>query len=280
MPQRFTLDEIRVRTYKDRDAWWTVWLVDPVAARLVWLLAPYRACTPNRITAAAFVVGLGSAGAFAGRTTWWLVAGAVLFHLSFVLDCVDGKIARLNGTGSIFGVWLDFVLDRVKVLICAVALFGGQFARTGDLAYLWAGGAVIFLDLFRYVNSSQLAKVRAALAGEPAAEAARDVYGEVGARFGRFTRLRDALLRRRVRAHLVSGIEFEMFVFIVGPLTGLVVALPLVAGALLLAFELLLIYKTLAATRTYQRFLDRASQDAMQQGHVGDRLEPGLGVQL
>jgi phosphatidylglycerophosphate synthase len=28
------------------------------------------------------------------------VAGAVLFHLSFVIDCMDGKIARLNGTGS------------------------------------------------------------------------------------------------------------------------------------------------------------------------------------
>src|SRR3954471_15130012 len=178
MPQRFALDEIRARTYKDRDAWWTVWLVDPVAARLVWLLAPYRACTPNRITAAAFLLGLGSAGAFAGRTTWWLVAGAVLFHLSFVLDCVDGKIARLNGTGSIFGVWLDFVLDRVKVLICAVALFGGQYAATGRLIHLCVGTGVIFLDLFRYVNSAQLAKVRNTMRAELALYAAETATGQ------------------------------------------------------------------------------------------------------
>jgi hypothetical protein len=113
-----------------------------------------------------------------------------------------------------------------------------------------------------------------------AATSPADVYGDFRARFGRFTRLRNTLLRRRVRAHLVSGIEFEMFSFIIAPLTGLIVVVPLVAGALLLAFELLLIYKLLAATRSYQRHLERASENAMQQRHVGDRLEAGLGVQL
>jgi phosphatidylglycerophosphate synthase len=284
MTQRFTLDEIRARTYKDRDAWWTVWLVDPLAARLVRLVAPYRGFTPNRLTAAAFAIGLASAGAFALQSALALVAGAVLFHLSFVLDCMDGKIARLNGTGSIFGVWLDFVLDRVKVLICAVALFGGQFARSGDLAYLWVGGAVIFLDMFRYVNSAQLGKVRAAMrleiavargedgrvafveetvaehpVGAVADGSVVDVYGDFRARFGLFVRLRNALVRQRVRAHLVSGIEFEMAVFIVGPLTGLVIGVPIVAGALLVLFELLLIYKLLSATRSYTRHLRAAA---------------------
>src|SRR3712207_8819073 len=45
----------------------------------------------------------------------WLLLGALLFHLSFVLDCMDGKIARLNGTGSPFGSWLDYVFDRLRV---------------------------------------------------------------------------------------------------------------------------------------------------------------------
>jgi phosphatidylglycerophosphate synthase len=261
---RPTLDEIRARTYKEKDAWWTVWLVDPVAAHLVRLVAPYRWITPNRITALAFALGLGAAAAFAQRTAWWLVAGAVLFHVSFVVDCVDGKIARLNGTGSLFGMWLDFVLDRVKALLCAVALFGGQFARTGDLVYLVAGGAVIFLDLFRYVNSSQLGKVYAVIhaEGNPPPAAPRG--------------LRAGLLRRRVRPHLVSGIEFEMFVFIVGPLTGLVIPVTAAAGALLLFFELVLIARLLRAARRYER----RSQHPVQQRHVGDRLEPGLGVQL
>src|SRR3954451_25037520 len=97
--QRIELAEIRERTYKKRDAWWTVLLVDPVAVRLVRLVAPYRWITPNLLTGLATVLGLGAAAAFWQQEHRWLIVGAVLFHLSFVVDCMDGKIARLNGTG-------------------------------------------------------------------------------------------------------------------------------------------------------------------------------------
>src|SRR3954468_368809 len=96
--QRVALAEIRSRTYKARDAWWTVALVDPLASRLVRLLAPWRPVTPHPLTPAAFGVGVGAAACFWQQAYGWLVAGAVLFHLSFVIDCMDGKIARLNGT--------------------------------------------------------------------------------------------------------------------------------------------------------------------------------------
>src|SRR3954465_13443375 len=148
--------DVRSPTYKRRDAWWTVWLVDPLASRLVWLVSPFRWITPNLLPAAAFVIGLGSAAAF-----WqarhggygWLLLGALLFHLSFVLDCMDGKIARLNGTGSVFGAWLDYVFDRLRVLGCAVGLFGGQYQQTHNFAYVWLAGLVIFMDMFRYLNA-------------------------------------------------------------------------------------------------------------------------------
>lgn len=78
MAQRPTLATIRERTYKRRDAWWTVWLVDPLASRLVWLVAPWRWVTPNRLTFGAFLVGLGSAACFWQQDYTWLLAGAVL----------------------------------------------------------------------------------------------------------------------------------------------------------------------------------------------------------
>jgi hypothetical protein len=65
-----------------------------------------------------------------------------------------------------------------------------------------------------------------------------------------------------------------MAVFIVGPLTGWIAGTALVAGGLLAAFEALLIYKLWIATR------DAGSQIPVQQNHVADRLEPGLGVQV
>jgi phosphatidylglycerophosphate synthase len=264
MTRRPTLADIRERTYKHRDAWWTVWLVDPLASRLVWLVAPWRWVTPNRLTLAAFGVGIGAAACFWQGDRGWVLAGALLFHLSFVLDCMDGKIARLNGTGSLFGTWLDYVFDRLRVFVCAFGLFGGQYASTGEVVYVWLTTVVIFLDMFRYLNVLQMQKVRLTMrerllaAGgmpAPAAEAHSDEEPRAAGAFGRLLRIRDLLLRQRIRAHLFSGIEFMMFVFIVGPVIGHIVATTVVSGVLLLGFEALLVLRLWTATRTFHRRL-------------------------
>jgi len=275
MAERVALAEIRSRTYKARDAWWTVALVDPLASRLVRLVAPWRPVTPNRLTIAAFLIGIGAAACFWRQTYGWLLAGALLFHLSFVIDCMDGKIARLNGTGSVFGAWLDYVFDRLRIVVCTVGLFGGQYARTGNLAYLWVAGLVIFLDLFRYLNALQMKQVKgemrerlegrsgAAFVAETdeeltvgaarAQQEAVDVYADFRGRHGKLVMVRNFLVRHRIRVHLVSGIEFQMAVFIVAPLTTWIIAVPVLTGVLLALFELLLIYKLYVATQSFER---------------------------
>ncbi len=159
----FTLQDVREQTYKPRDSWWTVWLVDPLASRLVRFTANRTAITPNQLTLAALVLGLLAAGCFFLADWYWLLTGAVLFHLSFVLDCMDGKIARLKGNGSVFGSWLDYVFDRIRVLICGIALMGGQFLLTDNPVFLWVLLGIVFTDMFRYLNSPQMAKVRSAM---------------------------------------------------------------------------------------------------------------------
>jgi phosphatidylglycerophosphate synthase len=270
--QRVDLAEIRERTYKKRDAWWTVLLVDPLASRLVRLVAPYRWITPNVLTVFATILGFGAAYCFWQQDHTWLIAGAVLFHLSFVVDCMDGKIARLNGTGSMFGAWFDFVFDRLRVILCAFALFGGQYQRTGEQIYLWLALGVVSTDLFRYLNSGQMSKIKTAMRArlaEVRGEAfrpaeAEDVSGEAADDSGApttpmpddpqqatYIRARNWLLRRRIRMHLVSGIEFEMFVFIIGPLTGWVIGVSIVSIVLLLGMEAALVFKLWLATRRY-----------------------------
>ncbi|MFW5420164.1 CDP-alcohol phosphatidyltransferase family protein [Nocardiopsis sp. CNT-189] len=330
----YTLADVRERTYKSRDAWWTVFLVDPLAARLVVWTANRTDITPNQITFGAGVLGLGSAVAFAMADWPWLVLGAVLFHLSFVLDCMDGKIARLKGNGSVFGAWVDFVFDRIRFFGCMMALFIGQWAATGEVVFLLLMPVVTFLDLLRYLNGAQVAKTRQSMReklrdaaegrrvdaavsdpesteAEPAADAAAaqdaedgprvvfmeealredpsldreqvyarakaegvrvvDVHAGFSEKMGWYERLRRSLLRSRVRPHLFSGIEFEMFVCVVAPLTALVTPLAPVAGALitgvavlscaaLLAFEVAIVFKLWLATRDFTRELDRLAQ--------------------
>lgn len=156
----FTLEDVREKTYKPRDSWWTVFLVDPVASRMVRTVANRTSITPDHLTISALVLGAGAAWSFGRGDVTGLVVGALIFHVSFLLDCMDGKIARLKGTGTVFGSWLDYVFDRLRVLICTIGLMGGQYAASGDAVFLWFALAIVFTDMFRYLNSPQMAKVR------------------------------------------------------------------------------------------------------------------------
>ncbi|MER5948742.1 CDP-alcohol phosphatidyltransferase family protein [Streptomyces sp. NPDC001904] len=338
------LSDVRRLTQKKRDAWWTVLLVDPVATPLVRLTARWTRITPNQITWGALILGLGAAGCFAMGDWRWLIAGAVVYHLSFILDCMDGKVARLTGQGSVFGAWLDYIFDRVRVMACAVALMGGQYHRTGDIWYVWLAVAVVFLDGLRYLNALEIFKtrhnmrkkikahVRAArraqneqslafmedlLRANPSADMEQDLAGaaadaetgvdedgdvvearreadepavqetpdrapkrqvvdlhqEFRSRFPAYLRMRSFLLRHRIRTHLISGIEFQMAVFIVGPILDQVIGTTIVAGALLLVFELAIVYKLLLSTRDFGRTLDAFEREAAQRQEAHEAHE-------
>jgi phosphatidylglycerophosphate synthase len=262
-------------TYKQRDAWWTVLLVDPVVGRLLRVLAGISWITPTRLTIAAFLLGLGAAGCFLGATAGWLVVGALLYHASFVTDCMDGKLARLRGTGSIVGSWLDFLLDRVRVIICTVALFGGQFLHTGNAAYLLVATGVAFLALFIYLNGAETDKAKARMAepatGSRAGPASVNGYPmpPVVGQLGGF------LHRHRIRLNLVSGVEFEMAVFVVAPLFGAafgpraIMWVTGVAAALLIAFELALIARFWLTARSYDQRMAQRPVPAPRADRIG-----------
>ncbi|MQY07172.1 CDP-alcohol phosphatidyltransferase family protein [Actinomadura macrotermitis] len=305
----FTLDDVRQRTYKARDAWWTVLLVDPLASRLVRVTANRTNITPNQLTVGALLLGLAAGGCFAVGSWPYLLLGALLYHLSFTLDCMDGKIARLKGTGSVFGAWLDYIFDRVRVLACAIALMGGQYAITGNVAYVWTAVAVVFLDMLRYMDALEIYKVRnqmraklgaareeaqtlelavrrangetpvavgdelrsaeGAIGADPEADMEEQVVGDnpnaqlqagFNKQFPWYARIRNVLKRGRIRPHLISGIEFQMGVFIVAPLVaalipGAIIPVTVLSAIGMLAFEFIIIYKFWLSSRDYSRNL-------------------------
>ncbi|MGI8328608.1 CDP-alcohol phosphatidyltransferase family protein [Actinomadura scrupuli] len=279
----YSLDDVR-GVWRKRDAWWTVLLVDPVAVRLTRLLANRTSLTPDHLTLASFAVGLAAAGCFAAATPYWLALGALAYHVSFILDCCDGKIARLKGTGTPFGPWLDYVVDRLRMLCCTVALVGGQYARTGRVELFYLGFMILALDMFRHLNAVHTARTRRAirhrlgaaaeLAGlpEPAGDGRYTLPSQderlryvedllhAGGRAARsgpipagrarwYDQARGKLQSRCERTQMVTGVEFQMALFVVGPSTGLIAPVALAAGGLLMAFEVIAIYRLWSSTR-------------------------------
>lgn len=284
MPGRFTKADVR-GTLKTRDSWWTVFLVDPLAAPLVRLVANRTNITPNQLSLVAFLLGLGSAAAFLTGDRWLLALGGVLFHLAFVVDCVDGKVARLKGTGTTWGKWLDFVVDRVRIFLCMITLVVGQYLHTGEVLYLLLGLGAIAVEGFRYINAAQAqdlrremrartVELRAAdgespqfvedlmvddpeLDPEELVERGEAIDLQQGFRkkFGFYDRARRTLRRHRIRTHLWSGVEYEMFVCIVGPITGFVATVIVGSAVLLVAFEALLVYQLWLQVREFDRLV-------------------------
>lgn len=116
------------RSKKPRDHLWNAWVCRPVAAVLVYLLRA-TPITPNQITFLSLFTSL------AGNAALLLVGGAagpllaaLLVELAFILDCVDGQLARIRGTASPVGGYLDFFMDEVKA-VALVAAVAGHLAQ-------------------------------------------------------------------------------------------------------------------------------------------------------
>ncbi|GLU47626.1 CDP-alcohol phosphatidyltransferase family protein [Nocardiopsis ansamitocini] len=319
----FTMDEVRNRTRKERDSWWTVWAIDPIALRLVRLIANRTSITPNQLTVVVLLLGLGAAACFAVGFWPFLIAGAVLYYVSFLVDCMDGKLARLTDRESLFGSWMDYIFDRFRVLMCAVALMGGQYVLTGRTVFVWMALVVVFCDMLRYLNALQVYKMRREMRSylaaaleraratlsmlEPAQPGAPlsdtgeqavlkhgisvleqllrsqaekenrydrdagkqpdvqlpkvDLHQEFRHRFPWYQRFWEFLRAHRIRTHLVSGIELQIAVFVLAPLLAVfapsaIVWTTVLAGVLLLAFEILIVYKLWLSTRDFFRVVD------------------------
>lgn len=141
---RLSYKEIVSRTGKPVDAWWVKFFADPVAIVLTaGLLRVVPGIHPNVITLGSLFLGLAAAGLFSAGE---FLFAAILYQASFVLDCVDGKVARLQGTASDFGAFLDGLVNHLVYLGCVIGLGYGVGSAS---AIAW----VVALLAIRTVNS-------------------------------------------------------------------------------------------------------------------------------
>nr|WP_233513653.1 DUF5941 domain-containing protein [Micromonospora craterilacus] len=92
--------------------------------------------SPTAVTMVSVVFAVAAAALFATGGRPALVAGAVLLYLGFVLDCVDGQLARYTRNFSAWGGWLDTMADRAKEYLVYAGL--GLGATQAGFRYGWA----------------------------------------------------------------------------------------------------------------------------------------------
>ena len=117
---------------KTHDTWWPTLFSGPAANRLIAWVADFEGVTPNRITAISLLVGLLDGALFAIGRHSWTVAGGFVVQLAFILDCADGQLSRFRQSSSLYGYYIDKIVDRLKVGAVFLGIAWGIERSTGD----------------------------------------------------------------------------------------------------------------------------------------------------
>lgn len=102
------------------------------------------------------------------------ISAACFLALGYIMDSADGQVARVTGTGSPAGEWLDHVIDAIRTPALHIAVFLG-FQRWFDLepALYLLPLAFVLLSVGHFMSqilAEQLTRQYTARTGTPAAD--------------------------------------------------------------------------------------------------------------
>jgi phosphatidylglycerophosphate synthase len=172
--------ELRL-SVKERDDFFTTFFVSTWSP-YVTKAAARLGLGPTAVTMISVAFAVAAAVLFGAGGRPALVAGAVLLYLGFVLDCVDGQLARYTRHFSAWGGWLDTMADRAKEYVVYAGL--GYGATQAGFRYGWALAiAAITLQTVRHMTDTWYGVLHdeAARRPRPATGAAGGIGGKLNA---------------------------------------------------------------------------------------------------
>lgn len=92
--------------------------------------------TPVQVTFIGFIIGIASAFFYGFGKYHFLLIGALLYNINYLLDCVDGEIARVKKIGTEFGAWFDAVSDDILGALVLIGSALGIYRLTKDESIL------------------------------------------------------------------------------------------------------------------------------------------------
>ena len=140
-------------TKNKNDEWWSSFVTAPLAILLNYLVVDIKWLTPNLITLLSFVVAILSVVLIVEGGTVNFISAAVLIHLSHILDCMDGQMARYRNTPSLAGCYFDKLTDQLQVTLWFGAIGYAAYSQSHNvLPVFLAFIGVAFYSLRGYVK--------------------------------------------------------------------------------------------------------------------------------
>jgi len=136
------------KTSQPRQEWWSRVFATPVANMILAMVADCPRITPNRLTFLSFFLTIAtSVLVFSGDSLSIIIAGMVL-QVAYIVDCMDGQLARYRKTASKTGSFYDQWSDFVKFPFVLVALALAAFHRSNSVLPVVLGLVCVFLTVY------------------------------------------------------------------------------------------------------------------------------------
>lgn len=115
----------------------------PYAASIKWL-------TPNHVSVFAFFLYALGCVFLIWEVPYHFIYTAILLPIAYILDCLDGQLARATKQMSALGDYLDKTLDVLKIYIITGLLSFAVYRETQDILAIYLGFTACFFFNYRY----------------------------------------------------------------------------------------------------------------------------------
>lgn len=155
----------RQKTLQDTlatEIWFSIHFVRHLSVYLTWAAINLH-IRANTITIVGYGIGIGAALVFSAGGVEMNLIGLALFHLWFLIDNVDGEVARCTDSQTLTGAYLDTVGHIVVNSLVNLGLAVGIYIQTGCELILLPGflAAYCLVPISRYsMDHEILARLR------------------------------------------------------------------------------------------------------------------------
>ena len=111
--------------------------------------------TPNMISAFIPVLAIFAFFILSRGTQMSFILGGILIQFLSIIDGCDGEISRLKFQKSVFGTWLDPILDRYVDMLLIAGMAYGYWNAIGNNLVLFMAVMVIFTDVLQDYMSAK-----------------------------------------------------------------------------------------------------------------------------
>jgi phosphatidylglycerophosphate synthase len=125
----------------------TAYLFLPIIWKFDWI-------TPNLLTVTSFLLHVIGCIMLFATVPHHFAYTVILLPVAYLMDCLDGRLARTKGMTSDLGDYLDKTLDVIKLYATMASLGYAAYLSTSDVRFVFLGFTAAFFFSYRFYLKS------------------------------------------------------------------------------------------------------------------------------